>query len=913
MDSSRSRDWDFTTITLGAARGCITESNGKSRTLSFSVLRQAILGHSSLLLCHRLNVARRLRIETFPAFDVLELFAFVHPAVRCIPTPWGLATALGMRKPESDLEEGEILRLVTLTLLETLSNSDPTKEPDILAIAEAMRSGKWEWADKVCAMLRHHRKEEERPRPRGGLDVWVRLPAWSEHGPEPTSESHGVDPAEARIRLSELVGDQAEDRPEQGDYTSAVTPMFAPREKANLPKTVIAEAGTGVGKTLGYIAPASIWAEKNSSPVWISTYTKHLQRQIDTELEKLYPDPEFKKRQVVIRKGRENYLCLLNLEEAVNGINSKPGTVISIGLVARWAFATRDGDINGGDFPSWLSDLLGFRNTLGLSDRRGECIFSACAHYNKCFIERTIRQSRFADIVVSNHALVMTQAALGGIDDSSIPTRLIFDEGHHVFDAADSAFSAEISGRQGAELRHWILGTEGLSGRGRGLAKRIQDFAAIEPKIGLALTVVQDAATCLPSSGWQLRVGSGSKPKGPAEDFLSLVRQQTYARAKHTGSDYELEADVQPLIPGLFEAAELFEAALNLLSRPMKKLAAELETFVDQESATLQSTQRQRIEAVCRGLKRRSEVQIDGWRSMLSDLAHETSDQYVEWFSVNRVQGNDVDAAMHRHWIDPSRPFAETVIKPAHGVLLTSATLRDGTGDLEFDWESAEQITGATHLTDMPVRALLPSPFNYKKQSKIFIITDVARDNTKHVAAAFRELFIAANGGSVGLFTAIARLKAVHSHISESMEEAGLRLLAQHVDPMDTGSLIDIFKAERDSCILGTDAIRDGVDVPGKALRLLVFDRVPWPRPTIIHRARKKQFGSSKWDDRITRLRIKQAFGRLVRHGDDKGVFVMLDPRMPSRLLGAFPEKANVERVGLKDAVDQIRTFLDNP
>ena len=910
MDSSSSTDWDFTTITLGATRGFITESSGKSRTLSFSGLRQAILGHSSLLLCNRLNVARRLRIDTFPAFDVLELFAFVHPAVRCIPTPRGLATALGIREPESDLEEGEILKLATLTLLETLSNSDPIKEPDILAVAEAMRNGKWEWADKVCATLRHHCEEDEQPRRRGGLNIWERLPAWSEHGPESISESRGVDPAEARIRLNEIVGDQAEDRPEQGDYTSAVTPMFAPREKENLPKVVIAEAGTGVGKTLGYIAPASIWTEKNSSPVWISTYTKHLQRQIDAELEKLYRDPELKKRQVVIRKGRENYLCLLNFEEAVNGITAKPETAISIGLVARWAGATRDGDINGGDFPSWLSDLLGFRNTLGLSDRRGECLFSSCDHYNKCFIEKTVRKSRFADIVVSNHALLMTQAALGGIDDSHIPTRLIFDEGHHVFDAADSAFSAEISGRQGAELRHWILGTEGPSRRGRGLAKRIQDFAAIEPKIGLALAVVEDAATCLPSSGWQLRMGSGSKPKGPAEDFLSLVRQQTYARAKHIGPDYELEADVQPLIPGLMEAAELFEAALNLLSRPMKKLAAELETFVDHESATLQSTHRQRIEAVCRGLKRRSELQIDSWRSMLSDLAHKTSGQYVEWFSVNRVQGHDADTAMHRHWIDPSRPFAETVIKPAHGVLLTSATLRDGTGDLEFDWKSAEQITGATHLTKMPIRALLPSPFNYEKQSKIFIITDVSRDNTKHVAAACRELFIAANGGSVGLFTAIARLKAVHSHIAGSMEEAGLRLLAQHVDHMDTGSLIDIFKAERDSCILGTDAIRDGVDVPGKALRLLVFDRVPWPRPTIIHRARKNQFGGSKWDDRITRLRIKQAFGRLVRHGDDKGVFVMLDPRMPSRLLGAFPETANVERLGLGDAVDQIRTFF---
>ena len=164
MDNSSFTDWDFTTITLGAARGFITESSGKSRTLSFSGLRQAILGHSSLLLCHRLNVARRLRIDTFPAFDVLELFAFVHPAVQCIPTPRGLAMALGMRKPGSDFEEGEILKLATSTLLETLYNSDPIKEPDILAVAETMRNGKWEWAEKVCATLRHHREEEEQHR-----------------------------------------------------------------------------------------------------------------------------------------------------------------------------------------------------------------------------------------------------------------------------------------------------------------------------------------------------------------------------------------------------------------------------------------------------------------------------------------------------------------------------------------------------------------------------------------------------------------------------------------------------------------------------------------------------------------------------------------------------------------------------
>ena len=113
-----------------------------------------------------------------------------------------------------------------------------------------------------------------------------------------------------------------------------------------------------------------------------------------------------------------------------------------------------------------------------------------------------------------------------------------------------------------------------------------------------------------------------------------------------------------------------------------------------------------------------------------------------------------------------------------------------------------------------------------------------------------------------------------------------------------------------DACLLGTDAVRDGVDVPGRSLRLIVFDRVPWPRPDILHKARRAEFGGARYDDRLTRLRLRQAFGRLVRRADDSGVFVLLDSRLPSRLLGAFPEGVSVERLGLKDAVEHTRAFL---
>jgi ATP-dependent DNA helicase DinG len=130
---------------------------------------------------------------------------------------------------------------------------------------------------------------------------------------------------------------------------------------------------------------------------------------------------------------------------------------------------------------------------------------------------------------------------------------------------------------------------------------------------------------------------------------------------------------------------------------------------------------------------------------------------------------------------------------------------------------------------------------------------------------------------------------------------------------LDTATLVEIFRSEENACLLGTDAVRDGIDVPGRSLRLIVFDRVPWPRPDLRHRARRNAFGGRRYDDLIARLRLKQAYGRLIRRADDRGVFVLLDPMMPTRLLGAFPEGVTAKRVGLAEAVAETRAFLTEP
>ena len=858
------------------------------------------------ILCHAPAVARRLDIARFPCFDVLELFAFVRPAAFCVPTVDGIAEVLDLAPPADATARATTLLTAVSAMLRELALRP--RDRDDLPVAWAMARGGWSWGVAVLSALGE--EADDRPRaPAAGLDVWRNLPEWQEHAPPPPPGNLSVTPADSRARLAALLGDGAESRPSQSDYASAVSPAFTPPDDEDSPNVVLAEAGTGVGKTLGYIAPASVWAERNEAPVWVSTYTRNLQHQIDQELDRLYPDPDAKRNKVVVRKGRENYLCLLNYEEAVRGVAVRGSDAIPLGLMARWAARTRDGDTNGGDFPAWLSDVLGAGPTTGLTDRRGECIYSACSHYSKCYIERGIRKARRADLVIANHALVMIHAARGMPDQG--PTRFVFDEGHHVFDAADSAFSAHLTGLEGAELRRWLRGSEGRRrSRSRGLKRRVEDLLGNDEQAEKALDAILESAAILPGEGWRQRAADGA-PRGPAETFLTAVRRTVYARVDNAESPFDLEVSVEEPTPELLSAAARLHEALGDLARPLRKLRERLMARLDAEADKLDSTTRNRIEAIARSLKHRGEDIVEAWRFMLATLPEGTPPEHADWFSVERIDGRDFDVGMHRHWVDPTLPFAEVVLNQSQGTLITSATLMDGSGDPDADWQAAEARTGAEHLAAPAIRSAVPSPFDYAEQTRVFVVNDVKKTEMEQVAAAYRVLFLAAGGGGLGLFTAIGRLRAAYRRLAAPLDAANIPLYAQHVDALNLATLVDIFRAEENSCLLGTDAVRDGVDVPGRALRLIVFDRVPWPRPTIMHRARRKAFGARAYDDMITRLRLKQAYGRLVRRATDRGVFVLLDSRMPSRLAGAFPEGVEIERVGLAEAVAETTRFLE--
>lgn len=885
------------TLVLRGDGAVLMSLEGEVESLTLAQAR-GVAETAPLLLCHGRLTASRLGIAPANALDILELYAFVRPAQFVVPTPKGLAQELDLDIPLDAESEALTLWQAQASLLTELSELDKDKAERAAAIAAQMGKGGWRWSGAVLQALGFPQHEQDTLK---ALSSWSLLPEWEEITP-PEVQENGIEATDVRQRLADILAGSrhAEPRPEQSDYASALSAAFSADGA-----TVLAEAGTGVGKTLGYLAPATLWAERNDGAVWLSTYTRNLQRQIESETKRIYPDS---KDQVVIRKGRENYLCLLNYEEAVRASFVNHSALITLGLIARWLEATRDGDIKGGDMPGWLPDLIGKSRVHFMADRRGECLHGGCVHYRKCFIERSVRKARTAKLVIANHALLMNAAAAGGIDEQFPPSRFVFDEGHHLFHAADSAFGSDLSGAAGYDLRKWLLGGEGRSkGRVRGLSKRADPVLPDGEKGPALLDAIKQQALVLPGEGWHQRIAEG-EARGLYEQFIAALRTYVVSRNVDEDHSYSIEAGIHEPPPELLAGADRLRTALKELAETVTRLRTLILNRLEKEE-NLEGEIRRRIEPLGRTLQSYVIDQLEAWCAMLESLHTATPAEFVDWFGIERIDGHDIDTGFYRRWLDPTKPFALAMERQAKGMVITSATLTDSALENDVAWQVAESETGTMHLAKPAIRARVPSPFNYAQQTRVLVVTDVPQKDEAAVANAYRELFLASGGGALGLFTAIERLKRVHKALLKPLSAAELPLYAQHIDGLDPHTLIDIFRAEGNACLLGTDAVRDGVDVPGRALRLIVFDRIPWPRTDLLLKARKTAMGGAEYAERLTRQKLRQAFGRLIRRADDHGVFVLLSP-LPSRLAQAFPG-VSPERITLAEAVSVIKSFLN--
>ncbi len=476
-------------------------------------------------------------------------------------------------------------------------------------------------------------------------------------------------------------------------------------------------------------------------------------------------------------------------------------------------------------------------------------------------------------------------------------------------------------------MRRWVLGPEtragqARSGRRRGLSARLADVASYDEVAGKAISDARDAAMLLPSDGWLARIAEG-EPLGAVESLLSHVRRLTHARDESGSGEagYGIETEAADLDGPFLEAAGEARDALARLRQPLMKLMARLDALIasgEDAPDWMDGQTRQRIEGARHAMSWRIDS-LSAWEALLARMGGPADPDFVDWLAVDRAEAREFDIGLHRRWLDPMKPFAATVLEPAHGVMQTSATLCDRSAIAENeagrepDWARAVARSGAGHLGLSPKLAEAASPFDYAAQAEVLIVTDVPRGDIGALAAAYGRLIEASQGGVLGLFTAIRRLRAVHARIADRLARGGLPLYAQHVDPIDTGTLVDIFRDDPRASLLGTDALRDGVDVPGDSLRLVVMEQVPWAKPSILHRARRaahaQQFNANRqaYDDAIVRARIAQAFGRLIRSKEDRGRFVVLSPAFPSRLLSAFPHGTPVHRLTLDAALQRLQ------
>lgn len=903
---------------MNNAEICFLSEDGEIEIVSLEAVSSK-LKTNNILVCHAPYTAKKLGLKQLPRFDILELYAFIYPTKFAVPTINGIAKALGIT-PSNDIEEQAML---VHEIIEHLTNPTHLKSiKDIESILNFMayQGQGWAWAPILLEQLGKQVSNISIK----DLALWEKRPEWQDNLPPRGNYKNALNETAINDNLSLWLSSRstrAEDRPQQRLYSQKIATAFKETNIGTNTHILLAEAGTGVGKSLGYLNPAWLWANQNDNQVWVSTYTKNLQKQLESELDGLIPRQQDEHDTLVIRKGRENYLCLLNLEEQVRTtqLAEKPNDRIAAGIMLRWMQETKDGDFSGSSFHGWLPTLLGYQQTLGLSDSRGECIYAACDHYKKCFIEHAVAKAKNAKIVLSNHALSMIQASIA-VNPVELPSRYIFDEGHHLFDAADSTFASNLTLLEMLELRRWLLGAEtGRKTRSRGLRKRLEGLIEDNSKAEDCVVAAIRAAHQLPN--YQIlsalkKGGHGERMNACETFFLSLrdhIKQQIHNNNATQGL-YGSECAPYPVPSSIIALALHAQNTLSDIRRHLLKLIDILLKKAEQErlNETPDATEINRLENLTTSLQRRCDNNLTPWISMLSQLETPPGQDFIDWFGIDRAEGKDSDVGMYRRWVDPMIPFASTLQSHAEGIAITSATLRDSQHENE-GWETALEQTGARHFKDKGQTETFytPSPFDYKSKSKIFIVNDLPKNNLSLLGKAYADLMIASGGGALGIFTAIQRLRSLHPQIETALTKANIPLYAQHVDDMDVGTLIDLFKDQQQSCLLGTDAVRDGVDVPGEALRMIIFERVPWPRPTILHKARRQHFGGRAYDERMTRLKLKQAYGRLIRSDQDRGVFIMLDTMFPSRLHDAFPDDVEIVKTSLADTIEQVEGFFN--
>ena len=667
-----------------------------------------------------------------------------------------------------------------------------------------------------------------------------------------------------------------EDRPGQRAMLRLVAGLF------NEGGVGIVEAGTGTGKSLAYLMPAAAWALQNGERTVISTNTINLQEQLDGKDLPLVRSLLGDDVDWALVKGRGNYVSIRRARLAAETapLLFEDDRADELDSLLEWINGTEDGSL--GDLAFVPSDDV-------WDEVRSDpdiCLRTRCPHFQACFYQRSRRKAAAARLIIANHHLLFTDlsvrmATRNYSGSAVLPAyrHLILDEAHNIEDAATSHMGFEVT-RQGMFR---LLAR--LDRKGRGVLAAVQE--------ALAGADGKTAATELRS-----RIEERVRPaveESRAQLTLFLDAMETLLAADAVGAERIGTAD----FPEPVERPVVRERLDGLVSafRALEAEVRHVREILDRDEVLAEGLEGRVLDL--QSVERRLAGSVHALRTVLDP--EDGEDRFVRWLEwrgrPRRGRRNLVIASAP---IELGGMLRQGLFEKIDTVVLASATLatRGSFGFLRSRIGLSPDDLAQSESMQEITEAIIPSPFDFEHHTILGVPTDLPDVNSpggaleEATARIVAEMADITDGGMFVLFTSYRALRRV----AELLRAGGGLPWPLFVQGEDgRARLLESFVASGSGILLGTSSFWEGVDVPGRPLRGLVIQRLPFRVPTEpVTAARveaiEKRGGNAFWDFALplAALRLKQGFGRLVRSHDDRGSVVILDDRILRKRYGVY-------------------------